>query len=184
MLSAPLGGHALHFVVFGVPVAGLAGALGWQEVRARRAKRASDVEAPTDLATMGLRVAAGGFMAAAAIHGSVIAEHLHEYLLYGLFFVLLAIGQCWVAFALTRRPNPRTVRYIAISGAWVVALWLLSRTSGLPVGPEVWRPESFGGVDIAASVAELLATFGCVAHLWTVANPPDRELRIAAEVAR
>jgi hypothetical protein len=46
--------------------------------------------------------------------------------------------------------------------AGLLALWALSRTAGLPIGPEAWEAEPAELLDVAAGVAEfgiiLLAT--------------------------
>jgi hypothetical protein len=179
MLSASLlRSHGAHFVVFGLPVAVLVSTVGWQELRGRLRERAdaragaeSPVRRPrptSDLPTDGLWVAAAGLVAAAAIHATVITEHFREYVLFGVFFVALAIAQFWLAAVLVRHPDRRTVRYVAVASVWVVALWVVSRTTGLPIGPEPWRPEAFGGLDIASSCAELITAVGCLTHLWLV----------------
>ena len=109
-------------------------------------------------------------MASAVVHASVIREHFHEYLLYGLFFATLASAQLLLAFVVAHHPDRRTVRYIAIGSAWVVVLWLVSRTSGVPIGPEPWQPESFGRLDIAATVAEFVTLVGCVMQLRAISD--------------
>jgi hypothetical protein len=37
-----------------------------------------------------------------------------------------------------------------------VLLWIVSRTVGLPIGPERWTPESVGAIDSIASADELV----------------------------
>ena len=109
-------------------------------------------------------------MVAAAIHAAVIPEHFREWMVFGLFFTALTVAQCWLAVVLLRRPERRIVRYVAIASAWVVVLWAVSRTTGIPIGPEQWKPESLGALDIAASCAELVTFVGCVTHLWVVGD--------------
>jgi hypothetical protein len=58
----------------------------------------------------------------------------------------------------------------------VVAVWVISRTVGLPVGPWAGRPEPFGIADITASVDELV-----LAGLIFAMLRPDRW--IAARLA-
>ena len=133
-----LRGHWAHVVVFGIPVAGLVGAVAVQEIRARWGKRAKAER--LDGASPHLRVAAAGLLAAAAIHVVVIPEHFREYVLFGFFFSALAVAQCLLAVLLTYRPNRQLVRCIALGSAWVILLWIASRTSGLPFGPECFEP--------------------------------------------
>jgi len=76
-----------------------------------------------------------------------------------------------VAVALLRRPVPRTVGYVALASVWVVALWLVSRTTGLPTGPQPWQPEAYGVPDVVASCAELVTAVACFLELWTTLEP-------------
>ena len=166
-------GHWVHVVVFGIPVAGLVGAVAAQEIRARRqnARAARGIASQPgwterlDGHSPHLRVAAVGLVAAAAIHALVTPEHFREDLLFGLFFVALAAAQLVLAVLITCRPDHQLVRYIAVGSAWVVVLWVVSRTSGLPIGPEQWRPESIGRLDAAATAAELITFVGCLMQL-------------------
>jgi hypothetical protein len=172
LCSAVMGGHAAHFVVFGVPIAILVGTVGWQEMRALRPKGS---ESGTDLLsdgrlTDGLWVAVAGLVLAGAVHAAVIPEHLHHYLLFGVFFAGLSVVELWLAVVLIRRPERRLVGFVAIGSALTIVLWLMSRTTGIPIGPEQWTPEPFGALDIAASGAELVTAVGCVAHLWMVSD--------------
>jgi hypothetical protein len=156
-------GHLAHLVIFGIPVAGLVAAVGWQEIRGRYGKR--DPWDSIGRRSAGLRVAAAGLVAAAVIHAVAIPEHFREYWLYGAFFVALTAAQLLLAVVVTFRPERRTVQFIAVGSVSILALWLITRTGGLPVGPEPWRPESFGDLDIAASCAELATSLGCLVHL-------------------
>lgn len=190
MVSAlALRGHWVHVVVFVIPVAGLVGAIAAQEIRARWGTHASseadavasrpEPSAPLDGRSPNLRVAAAGLVAAAAIHALVIPEHFREYLLFGLFFAGLMAAQLVLAVMITHRPNHRMVRSIAVGSAWVVVLWMVSRTSGIPIGPDSWRPELFGKLDIAATVAELITLAGCLMELRTTSErrqSPARQL--------
>ncbi|HEX6543251.1 MAG TPA: multicopper oxidase family protein [Ktedonobacterales bacterium] len=97
-------------------------------------------------------------LSAAIIHFFVVPEHFQEYLLYGLFFIAAGIAQAGLALALVIVPSRRL--YIAgLAGSLgMVALWMISRTVGLPFGPNgAWRPEMVGMPDIIASLLELVA---------------------------
>jgi hypothetical protein len=92
---------------------------------------------------------------AAAIHASVVDEHYGEWAVEGLFFAALATAQALLALAVATRP--RTAVYaIAISlSLAAVALWIVSRTAGVPIGPHAWVPEPVGRPDAVATVLEL-----------------------------
>ncbi|HET7720528.1 MAG TPA: hypothetical protein VFK43_11210 [Acidimicrobiales bacterium] len=113
--------------------------------------------APRPLAgvTVGQLTLAGLSTVAAAIHAWVVPEHYEEYALFGVFFGLIGFAQAgWVA-AVLRRPTRRVhVAGIALS-AGLLAVWALSRTAGVPVGPEPWEAEPAQLLDVVAGVAEL-----------------------------
>jgi|tagenome__1003787_1003787.scaffolds.fasta_scaffold20985802_5 hypothetical protein len=172
-------GHAAHFLVFGVPILALAAAVGWQEIRARLQETSArtDVDEPvqaSELGAYGLVIAGAGLAVAAGLHAAVISEHFRESTLYGSFFTILAIAQCWLAVVVLRRPGKPVVRCVAWSSVWIVALWIVTRTTGLPIGPEPWQPEAFGAFDIASSAAEIVTIAGCMTYLWSI--KPRRQL--------
>jgi hypothetical protein len=91
------------------------------------------------------------------VHGSVIATHFREYVLFGLFFAIVTPLQVlWAGFVLRR---PWDVRLLAVGGAaslGIVLVWAMSRTVGLPFGPERLSAEPVGLKDVLASADELL----------------------------
>jgi hypothetical protein len=90
----------------------------------------------------------------ALIHVVAAIEHVDEYVLYAVFFELLASAQFLLGIALYRSPT----RTLLITGATmsllVVVLWIVSRTLGLPIGPAPWTPEPVGILDVVASADE------------------------------
>ena len=103
---------------------------------------------------------------AAAIHFAVIFEHFTEYALYGVFFLVISWAQLiWAAIVLWR-PS-RLWLWLGVAGnAVVVAVYVASRTAGLPIGPDVGNPEPVGGLDVVSVVLEVALIAGCVALLW------------------
>src|ERR1700712_1833073 len=102
-----------------------------------------------------LLVACGLALGAGLIHVVAAVEHLDEYTLYSLFFVMLALAQFALGIALYRSPSPRLVMYAAVGSLLVVGLWLVSRTVGLPIGPSIWTPDPVGAIDTIASGDEI-----------------------------
>ena len=101
-----------------------------------------------------LFVCCGLSWAAGLIHVVAAVEHVDEYLLFGLFFALLAPAQfAWGVLAY-RRPDRRLLVWGAVANLAVVALWVVSRTIGLPIGPD--QPEAVGPVDAVCSADELV----------------------------
>ena len=74
-----------------------------------------------------------------------------------MFFGVLAYAQVLWAFLVYRRPGDRRwFMPAAVVSLAVVALWLVTRSVGLPFGPWAGRPEPFAITDITASLNELL----------------------------
>src|SRR5262252_3294018 len=78
---------------------------------------------------------------AAAIHFAVVFEHFAQYALYGAFFLVISWAQLiWAAFVLWRPSRP-WLWLGAAGNAIIVAVYVASRTTGLPVGPDVGNRE-------------------------------------------
>lgn len=111
---------------------------------------------------LGLAIASLG---AAGIHFAVMGEHYDEYLWFGVFFTMIAWAQAVWAVAAAATPN-RSVLATGLAGnLLIVAIWLVTRTSGLPFGPEPGQPEALDWADGVSSALELLIAIGCLAGL-------------------
>jgi hypothetical protein len=103
---------------------------------------------------------------AAAIHFAVVFEHFAEYALYGAFFLVLSWAQVIWPVVLLWRPS-RLWLWLGIAGNGVViAVYVASRTAGLPFGPDLHNPESAGALDVVSCVLEFGLIAGCAALLW------------------
>lgn len=71
----------------------------------------------------------------AAIHVDVMSAHVREWLPAAVFFGVLAMGQASLAVVLVRRPAPITLLAAIWSSVGVIAVYVWSRTSGLPFAP-------------------------------------------------
>jgi hypothetical protein len=92
---------------------------------------------------------------AAGIHAWVVPEHYEEYWLFGLFFATIGFLQAWWAVGVLRRPTgPLRIAGLVMS-AGLLGLWALSRTAGVPIGPEPWEAEPAALLDMVAGLAEL-----------------------------
>ena len=94
-------------------------------------------------------------LAGAGIHFAVMGEHFEEYLLFGLFFALLGWFQALWALAVVVSPT----RWVLVAGlvvnALVVGVWVVSRTSGLPIGPHAGSPEPAALLDVLSTLLEI-----------------------------
>jgi hypothetical protein len=93
---------------------------------------------------------------AAAIHFAVIAQHLDEWWLAGAFFIGVGLFQlAWAAAALLRPSQPLYV-VGAVVNCLVILTWIVSRTAGVPIGPEAGEAEPVGLPDVVSTVYEAL----------------------------
>lgn len=103
-----------------------------------------------------------GLLASATIHGAVAPEHLREWPVAGVFFLLLTTAQLAIAGSLVltrnhgKRWNTILIQTAAALSAGTLSLWLYSRTLGLPIGPSVNTAEPVGIPDIMATILELV----------------------------
>ena len=104
---------------------------------------------------------------AAAIHFAVVFEHFAEYTLYGVFFLVISWAQViWPVVLVLWRPS-RLWLWLGLAGnAIVIAVYVASRTVGLPFGPDLHSAESVGALDVVSCVLEFGLIVGCAALLW------------------
>jgi hypothetical protein len=103
--------------------------------------------------------------AAGIIHAQASAAHLGEWPLAAVFFGGLAAVQFGLGALVWARPSRRLLGVVAAASLAIVGLWVLSRTAGLPFGPEVGHPEAAGLPDVVATVDELLLAGASLAVL-------------------
>lgn len=143
--------------------------------------RSSRYAAPGTVATV--RTAATLSLLAAAIHLWVAPEHFEDWWGYGAFFVVLAVAQGLYALGLLRWPT-RSILLLGAAGNLAVAiLWLVTRTTGVPLlGPHAGEVEGVGVLDLACTLGEV----GIVVGLGTLAMrglATERRIQIAVVLA-
>ena len=85
------------------------------------------------------------------------AAHFREYWLFGMLFAIVAPLQLAWAELVRRRPHERRLLAAgALGNAAVAAVWIASRTTGLPIGLHPGEPEPLGVKDVLATADELL----------------------------
>jgi hypothetical protein len=120
---------------------------------------------------------------AAGIHASVCAEHFQEFFAFGVFFVVAAALQAAWAVVICLRPTRAALLAGAVGNLFVVLLWAVSRTFGLPIGPEVWHPEALSTLDVLASVLEVALVVGASVLLTRDLAPDERHAHRGATAA-
>jgi hypothetical protein len=140
-------------------------------VPARRREREESVQVETEVEAepgvekvlvMGMAVLSTG---AAVIHFAVIAQHFDEWWLAGTFFLGVALFQLAWAVAVVLWPSGRLYLAGAVVNALIVLTWIVSRTTGIPVGPGAGEPEAVGLPDVLATAYEVLLVVAALALL-------------------
>jgi hypothetical protein len=116
-----------------------------------------------------LRLGAVLSAAAAVVHLSVARLHFDEYWLFGVLFVVSGVLQlAWAALIWRRRDDRRLLLAGVVLQLGIVLVWVVSRTAGLPYGPEPWDPESVGPLDAVCSLDEVLIAVLAAVSVWAV----------------
>ena len=123
---------------------------------------------------------------AAAIHFAVMFSHFSEYVLYGVFFLIISWAQAIWAAVVLWRPSKLWL-WLGIAGnAAIVAIYFASRLTGLPFGPDKHHTEAFGSIDLVSVILEVALIAGCAALLWrpSLVDRPVRRRTGVAGIAR
>jgi hypothetical protein len=111
-----------------------------------------------------------GLVGSAVIHVAVMPEHFTEWPAAATFFVVLTLAELVVAaWLLLGAARPSALLAAAAVSAGPLLLWLWSRTTGLPFGPEPGQPEAVGLADGAACLLEVVTLVLAIALIrgWT-----------------
>lgn len=106
------------------------------------------------------RLACLTLAAASGLHLAVFPSHLEEGTVVGSFFLAVAAMQLGAAGLVGAGASRRTLLGVAFANAAVLAVWAVSRTVGLPVGPRDVEPVSV--LDALSAVAEVAAVLSTV----------------------
>ena len=113
-----------------------------------------------------------------SVHGLLTPDHFQEWWGYGVFFLaatmgLIAFGLALITDAIDPRYMPGDVRRVrwlmyaagAAGNLGILALYVLTRTVGIPLGPQAGEVETVGAPDVVAKVTESLAVVGLLVLL-------------------
>ena len=105
---------------------------------------------------------------AAVIHFAVIPGHWDEYWGQGLFFIVAAVAQLLWALWVVIAPSRLIYLAGAAGNAAIVAMWIVTRTAGIPAGPGSGEPEPVEFGDTLATAFEVILVVGALALARTV----------------
>jgi hypothetical protein len=124
--------------------------------------RSAAVEARTSLALASL--------CAGLIHVMAGFHHWTEYWLFGFGMFVMAFAQVAGAAALGYTSSRLAPSAAIVVNLPIVALWIWSRTTGLPFGPEPGEAEAIGLPDVVCTFTELVLVGGVIALLRGVGD--------------
>jgi hypothetical protein len=101
-------------------------------------------------------LAAGLAVVAGLIHFAVAPDHFAEAFEFGSFMVLVGTAQVAAGLLLLARPTRALVQAALVGTVVVFLIYAVSRTTGLPFGPEPFHPEAVGLVDLVSKATEAL----------------------------
>jgi hypothetical protein len=103
------------------------------------------------------------------IHIGAAVDHFAEFHLYTVVFAALAAVQIAWAAMLVRQPSPRVLVFGCAFSLGVIALWIVSRTVGVPIAARPWHPEPVGVADLVETSGETVT----VIAVMSVALPSE-----------
>ena len=145
-----------------------------------RATAAAGAAVRADARTVALSATVAFLLSSAVIHLAVIGPHLAESALYAAFFAGAALAQGVAAGLITLKPRRALLVTVALGNALVIAVWAISRTSGLPIGPTPGVAEAISLPDVLASVGEAFVVVLSAGLAWRRRDP----LRMRAWLVR
>jgi hypothetical protein len=105
-------------------------------------------------------------LCAGVVHLVMVPQHAQTGALEGWAFAIMGWFQILTAVALLARPSKRLLEAVIAFNLAVIAIWVWSRTAGLPVGAHAGEPEDAATVDQLTTVFEGLLVVGSGALLW------------------
>jgi hypothetical protein len=131
--------------------------------------RRSGGSAPLTAATM--LAAAALSLTAAMIHLGICPQHFRESPIYGLFFAVTAGCQLGWSVLVVARPAQWQARAGLLGNAAIVLLWTVTRTVGIPLGPDAGVVERVGVLDLLCAACELGVVALCALAIRHHAHP-------------
>ena len=135
---------------------------GGVEEPARNAARARVEVSTSPLARL---VLASLLLGPAVIHFGMIPSHAGESAVEGVGFALTGWLGALLGIGMIVRPSRRIVVGAGLLSAAMVAIWVRSRTAGLPFGAHAGHKEAATGIDLLATGMEVAAVLSCAALL-------------------
>ncbi|HZB71777.1 MAG TPA: hypothetical protein VE395_06555, partial [Acidimicrobiales bacterium] len=127
-----------------------------------QAERADEAEVTGPVGRVVLAALLAG---AAGTHFAMAPAHAGEWLAEGLAFAATGWAQVVLALAIVVRPTRRVLGLGILVNLLVLVAYLVSRTTGLPVGPEAGESVGFAFIDVLTAGLELAFVTGAAVAL-------------------
>lgn len=125
----------------------------------------SSAAVPADISLM-MRIGLAALaLGPAAIHFAMIPSHAAESSIEAIGFAIAAWLGALLGIGTLVRPSRRLLIGTVVLNVAMVAIWIRSRTAGLPFGDHSGHKEAATGIDILATGMEVAAIVACVALL-------------------
>jgi hypothetical protein len=132
-------------------------------LRAAREPGAATTSRPVLLGVVALSVLTGW------VHLAYVAPHFRAWWAYGVFFLVVGLGQGLLGAALLRWPSA----WVALAGIagnlGVVVMYVISRSSGVPLGPHAGVVEKATTIDLLTTGAEIVLVVVLLTMLGRIA---------------
>lgn len=90
------------------------------------------------------------------IHFAYVSSHWRDWWAYGVFFLVSALFQGLFAAAMLKWPN-RWTALAGIAGNFgIIAMYVMSRTYGIPMGPHTGIVEKASAIDLSCTAGEIV----------------------------
>ena len=122
-----------------------------------------------------LRVAAAASVLAGLIHFMAVPEHRSEWQAAAVFFTVLGAFQIVWGVAALNEDRRWILRFGVVVNVAVILLWAISRTSGLPFGPDPGQAEDVDVLSVACVLAEVAVIAGTCVAVWNRSSDPSTD---------
>ena len=96
-------------------------------------------------------------LGSATLHSTLAVDHYDDMSRVGILFVVLQLLETSLAMAVISAWSYTTAAAVVATSVGTVAVWLMSRTTGLPVTPDSYRVSWLGEFGVACFVLALIA---------------------------
>jgi hypothetical protein len=95
-------------------------------------------------------------MVAAWVHFAYMTSHWEDWWAYGVFFLVMGIGQGLFAALILYRQSPWLLVAGIVGNLAIIGMYVWSRTWGVPLGPHIGVVEHAKVIDLAITAAEIV----------------------------